>query len=113
MSTETVNDPRARAILKGVRKENDEVIATLILEPTEENHKTIMDLGYEITDHDQIEWDMSIPNHEALGIDNFGDFLSSSTQWIMALKDEYVPKREFAKILIEFFHEIVDGRSQK
>lgn len=113
MSTETTQEPRLRTgVLKSVKKENDEVIATIIFQPIEENHLTVQDLGYEITDHDPIELVINIPNHEALGIDNFGDFLTSQALWVMALKEEYPPKKEFAKILIEFFDEIKDGREE-
>lgn len=113
MSTETVQEPRLRTgILKSVKKEGDEVIATIIFKPIEENHLTVQDLGYEITDHDDIELVINIPNHEALGIHNFGDFLCSQALWVMALKEEYPPKKEFAKILIEFFDEIIDGREK-
>jgi len=72
--------------------------------------RQVKDLGYEITDNDEIEFELNIPEHEVLGISNLGDYLVSSAQWVMGLKDEYIPKRELSKILIEFFQEIKDER---
>lgn len=108
--SQTTQDPRATARLKSVRKDGDEVIATMFMENNEENRNTVKDLGYEITDNDEIEFELNIPEHEALGFANLGDYLVSSAQWVMGLKDEYIPKRELSKILIEFFQEIKDER---
>lgn len=108
--SETTQDPRATAVLKKVRKDGDEVIATMFMENNEENRNTVKDLGYEITDNDEIEFELNIPEHEVLGIATLGDYLVSSAQWVMGLKDEYIPKRELSKILIEFFQEIKDER---
>jgi len=108
--SDTTQDPRATATLKKVRKDGDEVIATMFMENNEENRNTVKDLGYEITDNDEIEFELNIPEHEVLGISNLGDYLVSSAQWVMGLKDEYIPKRELSKILIEFFQEIKDER---
>lgn len=108
--SETQQDPRATATLLKVRKDGEEVIATMMMANNEENRNTVKDLGYEITDNDDIEFELNIPEHEALGFSNLGDYLVSPAQWIMGLKDEYIPKRELSKILIEFFQEIKDGR---
>lgn len=118
MSTETVQtaevekDPRATGTLTGVRKDGEEVIATIIMKHTPDNVGTIKDLGYEITDTDDIEFELNIPEHEELGFANFGDYLSSKAHWVIGTKSEYIPKRELSKILIEFFEEITDGRPE-
>lgn len=108
--SETIQDPRCIARLKSVKKDGDEVIATMFMDNTEENRNTIKDLGYEITDNDEIEFELNIPEHESLGLANLGDYLVSSSHWVIGLKDEYIPKRELSKILIEFFYEIQDAR---
>jgi hypothetical protein len=111
--TETIQEPRLHeGVLQSVKREGDEVIATIIFPAIEENHLAVKDLGYEITDNDPIECCINIPQHEALGIENFGDYLASQAQWVISLKEEYPPKKEFSKILIEFFDEIKDGREQ-
>lgn len=108
--TETIVDPRATAALRSVVKNGDEVTATLFMKNTPENIATLKDLGYELNEKEDIQYEMTIPEHEALGYANFGDFLVSSAQWVMGLKEEYPAKREFSRILIEFFQEITDER---
>lgn len=118
MSTETVqqtqeeHEPQASGVLKGIRKEGDEVLATIIMPHNSENIGTIGDLGYEITDDDEIEFELVIPEHEELGFSNFGDYLTSKALWVIGTKSEYIPKRELSKILIEFMANIEDGRPE-
>lgn len=106
--------PRATAVLKSVKKEGDEVIATLFMKNGPDNIGTVLDLGYgeaEKTTED-IVFEISISDNEELGLDNFGDFLCNKALWVIGTKSEYTAKREFSKILIEFFDTIEDGRTE-
>lgn len=94
------------------------ISVTILFPATEENHKAVEDLGYEITDNEPIEltviapkeFNEDIPSLEALILDY------ELWQHIVNNPDDYrnqklgIVKIEFSKILCEFFLPIIDGR---
>lgn len=97
---------------------NKVVIATIIFPSSDQNRAAVKDLGYEITDNDDIEFELICPAEFDDDIPTLEQLLLDYEQWkkILDTPDLYkgqkmeVPKRELSKILCEFFLPITDGR---
>lgn len=94
------------------------VIATMFLPSSDQNKEATKDLGYEITDNDDIEFEIICPAEFDDDIPTLEQLLLDYEQWkkILNNPDLYkgqkmeFPKRELSKILCEFFLPITDGR---
>jgi len=91
---------------------------TIMLPPTEENHNALRDMGYEITDNDEIEWMLICPKEFDDDVPTLVEFILDYEQWTKIIDNPNlyagqkleVAKRELSKILCEFCLPIVDGR---
>lgn len=104
--------PRIEAKLKSVGPdtESENMLAVLSVDINETNLKTLLDLGYNISNPDCIEFEISIPSNDELNLTNFADFLTSQAHWLIGLNSENIVKRELSRILMEFYKQIDDGR---
>lgn len=97
---------------------DDETFVVMMFPPTEENHNTLKDLGYVITDNDDIEFELIVPREFNDNRPTLVELILDYEMWLKILDtpDMYagdpmeVPKRKLSEILCEFFLPIVDGR---